>query len=791
MSTNQNEQDTLSDIELLEASFAAIASRGQTLTRRFYKTLFANYPDVKPLFADIDMRKQQSKLLAGLKLVVANLRNPDALEEALTNMGERHQGYGAEPGHYEAVVSTLVSTIAGMMSDDWTEELEDAWTTALNEVSEIMIDAYDIDEAPGGVLSSEDMAELIRLRSAMTGSATATMMVDRDLVITYANPATVKLISDNFDEFKSAFPGFDIDALIGSCIDMFHKNPAHQRGILDDPTNLPWRASIEVGSLKFDLNVTAMIDPHGNYIGTNLEWADVTEVLKKEKDVTRLTTAMDNISTNLMMCDENGVILYANDAVVEMMAARSAEFKSIFPGFDASNLVGQCFDQFHTNPAHQQGLIKNPANFPFQTDLSVVGLEFDLKAVAITDNKNEVIGIAVEWLDITEERKTERELEALIQSAVAGELDQRIDAHGYKGFMKVVGEGVNSILDAVATPIQSTRSVLNLMADGDLTALMEGEYEGAFADLQSALNTTVTKLKDTVTEVRGSSDSIGSAAKEVAAGNADLSQRTEEQASSLEETAASMEELTGTVKQNADNSRQANQLAMGAREQAEKGGEVLDNAISAMQEISKSSKQIADIIGVIDEIAFQTNLLALNAAVEAARAGDQGRGFAVVAAEVRNLAQRSATAAKEIKSLIQDSGEKVDEGSDLVNLSGQTLSEIVESVKKVGDIISEIAAASNEQSQGIEQINQAVAQMDEMTQQNAALVEQSAAAAESMEQQSSGMTDLMRFFDIGAEIQYQQVSSPKSAVPQRPAAAQKPQAQPRTVKNTDSDWDEF
>ncbi|MEO6185110.1 MAG: methyl-accepting chemotaxis protein, partial [Steroidobacteraceae bacterium] len=250
---------------------------------------------------------------------------------------------------------------------------------------------------------------------------------------------------------------------------------------------------------------------------------------------------------------------------------------------------------------------------------------------------------------------------------------------------------------------------------------------------------------------------ISKGADEISQGNTNLSQRTEEQASSLEETASSMEEMTSTVKQNADNAGQANQLAVAARDQAERGGVVVAKAVRAMAEINESSKKIADIISVIDEIAFQTNLLALNAAVEAARAGEQGRGFAVVATEVRNLSGRSATAAKEIKALIQDSVRKVDEGSDLVTQSGNTLEQIVASVKKVTDIVAEIAAASREQSAGIEQVNKAVTQLDELTQQNAALVEQASAASQSMAEQARGLNESMHRYVL--DEGHQQTSS--------------------------------
>ena len=306
------------------------------------------------------------------------------------------------------------------------------------------------------------------------------------------------------------------------------------------------------------------------------------------------------------------------------------------------------------------------------------------------------------------------------------------------------------LVRAIMVPLEQAVVVANRIAGGDLDNNIRIERDDELGKLLEALRTMAGKLSTIVGDVRTTSDSVSTSAREIAAGNDDLSQRTQEQASALEETASSMEEMTSTVKQNADNARQANQLVMGARAQAEQGGQVVSMAVSAMNEINSSSRKIADIISVIDEIAFQTNLLALNAAVEAARAGEQGRGFAVVAAEVRNLAQRSAGAAKEIKDLIQDSVEKVKTGSGLVDESGKTLTEIVDSVKKVTDIVAEIAAASQEQSAGIEQVNKAITQMDEVTQQNAALVEEAAAASRSMEEQANRMVEIMRFFRSGS-----------------------------------------
>ncbi|MGB6054770.1 MAG: methyl-accepting chemotaxis protein [Burkholderiaceae bacterium] len=301
---------------------------------------------------------------------------------------------------------------------------------------------------------------------------------------------------------------------------------------------------------------------------------------------------------------------------------------------------------------------------------------------------------------------------------------------------------------SITRPLRQAVGFAGKIAGGDLGQQIEVHSSDEVGQLLHALKDMNASLAQVVGQVRAGTDTIATASAQIAAGNADLSSRTEQQASSLEETASSMEELTSTVKQNADNARQANQLAVSASEVAGRGGAVVAKVVDTMGSINASSKKIVDIIGVIDGIAFQTNILALNAAVEAARAGEQGRGFAVVASEVRNLAQRSAAAAKEIKTLIDDSVGKVETGTELVNEAGTTMQEIVESVKHVTDIMGEITAASAEQTAGIEQINQAITQMDQVTQQNAALVEEAAAASESMQEQASKLAQVVGMFRI-------------------------------------------
>jgi methyl-accepting chemotaxis protein len=374
---------------------------------------------------------------------------------------------------------------------------------------------------------------------------------------------------------------------------------------------------------------------------------------------------------------------------------------------------------------------------------------------------------------------------AELQSKLAAESSAQGAADFRKMLLSIIGIAIFAAAASLATavlmagrvvrPLRTAARAAGEIARGDLSSRIQVRGRDETADLLRAQAQMQQDLRRLVSEVVAGARSVADTSEQIAQGNLDLSQRTEEQASTLEETASSMEELTSTVHQNADNARQASHLAVGASEIAGKGGEVVGQVVTTMTGISQSSRKIADIIGVIDGIAFQTNILALNAAVEAARAGEQGRGFAVVAAEVRNLAQRSAAAAKEIKSLIGESVDKVDAGARLVDAAGQTMQEIVASVKKVSDLIADIAAASQEQSAGITQVNTAIAQMDQVVQQNASLVEEATAATEAMKAQAAGLLQTVSRFHLGGDAGARPAPSAKSdeatPLPWRRAAA--------------------
>ncbi len=473
----------------------------------------------------------------------------------------------------------------------------------------------------------------------------------------------------------------------------------------------------------------------------------ITADRKAADETLRVKIALDNVSTGVMIADNDRNIIYVNKSVINALDKTKAAIKGKLVNFSIDSLIGVSMDDFHENPAHQAKMLASLTS-SYEAAMIMAGRSMVVLANPVINEQGQRLGTVAEWHDRTDEVMVENEVAAIVGAAAKGDFSMRFDLRGKEGFLRHLGEDINQLVQTSETALNDVARVLGALSRSDLTKVIANDYTGTFGQLKDDANTTVEKLKAIISQIKDASDSINTASKEIAAGNNDLSHRTEQQAASLEQTAASMDELTSAVQHNAASAQQANQLAANASDIADKGVEVVGRVVATMDDINESSHKIGDIISVIDDIAFQTNILALNAAVEAARAGEQGRGFAVVAVEVRNLAQRAASAAGEIKDLITDSVGKVAVGSKLVAQAGQTMEEILASIHGVTNIMSEITAASSEQSAGIEQVNLAIAQMDDATQQNAALVEQAAAAAESLEEQAQNLVVTLSSFKI-------------------------------------------
>lgn len=824
------------NVELLESSFKLVAPKGEALVTRFYERLFKKYPAVKPLFKKTSIKEQKKKLLASLVLVIQNLRHPDKLTPVLQDMGARHVGYGAKPAHYDAVGENLLAVLGEFAGAAWTPQVKQAWTDAYGAIKTIMLaGAERIHSTQGdqtmskakqkkGAAAGTDMMGFYL--GALDQSQNNILLCDRNLVITYANATAQKTLAALEAEIKKVLPKFNASAVIGVCIDDFHVDPSKQRRILSNPANMPHKADIQIGPLTLSLLVTAIMSPTGEYLGNALEWADVTEKRKMEQQSAAIAKSQAIIEFNL-----DGSVVTANDNFLNCLGytldeikgqhhrmfcdpayVNSSEYTALWAKLNRGEFeagvyrrIGkggkEIWIQAVYNPilnaaGKPQKVVKFATDITeqknkaaeFEGKLAAVSkaqaiIEFNLDGTIVTANDNFLgcLGYSLDEIKGKHHRMfaepgyaASGEYQAFWAKLNRGEFDAGVYKRVGKGGKEIwIQASYNPIFDASGKPykvvkfatditaqkqsqaemeklVAEAQAVLGRLASNDLTQEMTNTYRGDLDKVKTSINAVVQNLSQTITTVREAVQAVSSGAEQITKGNEDLSQRTSEQASALEETSASMEEMTSTVKQNADNAKQANQLAIAARDIADKGGSVTVRAVEAMGEINKSSKKIADIITVIDEIAFQTNLLALNAAVEAARAGEHGRGFAVVAAEVRNLAQRSATAAKEIKGLINESIQRVNDGSELVNQSGKTLEEIVSSVKRVTDIIAEITAASQEQAQGIDQVNKAIMQMDETTQQNAALVEETTSASQSMKDQAKELMSQIEVFVVNS-----------------------------------------
>lgn len=522
---------------------------------------------------------------------------------------------------------------------------------------------------------------------------------------------------------------------------------------------------------------------------------DLAEARQLAADGARIRMALDGAGTAMTISNENNLLIYMNDAARRLWTEMAPAMQQRVPAFSVDTLMQHSLADFFDDEG-VKAAYRAQLTAPRTLDVAMCGRILQVTATPVRDAQGNYLGRASQWLDRTQEVAVENEVADIVGGAARGDFTRRVATEGKSGFFLNLAEDLNTLMQTSELGLDEVAGVLSAVADGDLTRRVQGKYQGTFGQLTDDVHRTVSRLQDIVGQITQATEAINVAAKEIASGNQDLSARTEEQASSLEETASSMEELTSTVKYNADNARTANELAGSAQSVAEQGGEVVAQVVSTMTAIHQSSSRIADIIGVIDGIAFQTNILALNAAVEAARAGEQGRGFAVVATEVRNLAQRSAAAAREIKGLISDSVDKVEAGDRLVAQAGRTMDEVVSSIKRVAKIMGDISNASREQSAGIEQVSLAVSQMDEVTQQNAALVEQAAAAAESLEEQAQSLVEAVSVFKVRAgalNAQPARLAPPLRALPSADNGGSGPWPASRPIRADDPEdtWEEF
>jgi len=567
------------------------------------------------------------------------------------------------------------------------------------------------------VTAAEDAArEALFKSSAFEGSSVAMMMIDRDFMVTHVNESTTKLLSENADVFREFWPNFNADEIIGSCIDIFHKNPAHQRQLLSDPSRLPYQTDIAIGDFRFALSVGGVFDAKGDYVGNVLEWSDVTADRLNAGMLSALDRAQATIEFSL-----DGKVVEANENFLSVMGYSLDEIK----GKHHSTFVDPEYKNSPDYAAFWEALKRGEFQSGEYKRFGRNGAEVWIQASynPILDGSGKPFKVVKFASDISDEvNKRHKDEEERRETAKAQSL----------------------VVDSLAEGLRK-------LSQGDLTNTIDQAFSSEYEQLRNDFNAAVSQLKETMGSIVSTVEGIRHGASEISTAADDLSKRTENQAATLEQTAAALDEITSTVKQTAEGATEANSVADETRKDAQQSGEIVKETVEAMGEIENSSKQISQIIGVIDDIAFQTNLLALNAGVEAARAGDAGRGFAVVAQEVRALAQRSSDAAKEIKTLITESSQHVETGVDRVGRAGKALEEIVGRVESVSSLVSDIAASAKEQSTSLSEVNTAVNKMDQVTQQNASMVEQTTAASHSLANDSDELMNQVSHFEIGDE----------------------------------------
>ncbi|MBB5516741.1 methyl-accepting chemotaxis protein [Rubricella aquisinus] len=514
----------------------------------------------------------------------------------------------------------------------------------------------------------------------------------------------------------------------------------------------------------------------------------VEVIQERAVEALQIRNAVDNSSAKIIIAGPDDTIVYTTDMLQKMFHDYEEDLRSALPNLSVSNLVGTPIGMFDPE--------KMGVDSAHTRALQFGSRRYLVNVSPVVDDANNRLGTVMEWQDRTDELRIQSEVDEVLRHALNGEFDRRIDARTDNKTLSDLAGNVNGLVAAFDEGMRATTASISALAAGDFSGRMEGSYRGAFATLQADINSTFSKLGELVSDIQITAHEINSNTGQIATDSKSLSRRTESQAASLEETAATMEEMTSTIKNNAQNAEAATKLATEAADQANVGGRVVENAVSAMSRIEDSSEKMSQIISVIDSIAFQTNLLALNAAVEAARAGDAGKGFAVVASEVRTLAQRSSEAAKDIKELISFSTTHVSEGVDLVSEAGKSLEKIISAIQEVNNAITDITAMSKEQATGVDEISSALSEMDSMTQQNAAMSEQSAERSTQLALKAETLIDLVRVFKTSKQVSLAQSNDGADRFrDDKPATpARKPSPAPVVVGNTavdHDDWKEF
>ncbi|CAM5215918.1 hypothetical protein RLON56S_01492 [Alishewanella longhuensis] len=721
---------------------------------------------------------------------------------------------------------------------------------------------FNRDQRVGTVVEWKDMSEQLhreqqqkellqsatdnmRVVSALEAVESNIMVADADYNIVYVNKSLMEMLQLAEADIKKDLGNFSANTVVGTNIDVFHKNPAHQRNMLDR-MQAPHKTKLLIGGRTFTLLVTPVFDQQIR-IGTVVEWQDMTaQLLREEQEKAavikeqiiaeenlRVRTALDASTANIMLADDDLNIIYVNRSMATTLRRIESAIQSSIPAFSAANVVGTNIDVFHKNPAHQRNML-SALQQPHTANLRFADYTLELIITPVFNVEKQRTATIVEWKDITVQLKNDQQMlevfgeafsairegvfnerietqnlsgvvgqiaakyneaVAVLDAAVAdnanvlkavsegrldvvpqvecagllaelaqstatvtktvnevvnvvldmvtdaqqGNLANRADSSQYRNSFEVLIESMNQLLEATERPIKETAEVMNGLREGDLNMLIEGDYQGTYGELKASVNGTIDSFRQVISDVRSNSESLAQASSEVSATAQSLAQGASEQAASVEETSAAVEQMTASIAQNAENAKVTDSMSAKAAAEAREGGVAVENTVQAM-------KDIASKIGIIDDIAYQTNLLALNAAIEAARAGEHGKGFAVVAAEVRKLAERSQVAAQEISTLASGSVQKAER-------AGALLSEIVPAIGKTSDLVQEIAAASDEQSAGVGQINESMAQVTQATQQSASASEELAATAEEMSGQAETLMQLVSYFKIDDESQ--------------------------------------